>query len=70
VMSLSLGIMNLLPIPVLDGGHLVYYLAEAIRGKPLSERTLLVAQRLGIAVLGMLTLLAFYNDFHRMLLSH
>lgn len=70
IMSLSLGIMNLLPIPVLDGGHLVYYLAEAIRGKPLSERTLLVAQRLGIAVLGMLTLLAFYNDFHRMLLSH
>lgn len=70
VMSLSLGIMNLLPIPVLDGGHLVYYLAEAIRGKPLSERTLLVAQRLGIAVLGLLTLLAFYNDFHRMLLSH
>lgn len=69
IMSLSLGIMNLLPIPVLDGGHLVYYLVEAISGKPLSERTLLIAQRLGIALLGLLTLLAFYNDFYR-LLSH
>lgn len=69
IMSLSLGIMNLLPIPVLDGGHLVYYLIEAIAGKPLSERTLLIAQRLGIALLGLLTLLAFYNDFYR-LLSH
>lgn len=69
IMSLSLGIMNLLPIPVLDGGHLVYYLVEAITGKPLSERTLLMAQRLGIALLGLLTLLAFYNDFYR-LLSH
>lgn len=70
LMSLSLGIMNLLPIPVLDGGHLMYYVAEAIRGRPLSERTLLMGQRLGLVFLGLLTLLAVYNDLHRLILSH
>lgn len=70
VMSLSLGLLNLLPIPVLDGGHLVYYLAEAIRGRPLSDRTLSMGQRLGVVLLGLLTLLAFYNDLHRLLPSH
>lgn len=70
LLSLSLGILNLLPIPVLDGGHLVYYLAEAIRGRPLSDRTLLMGQRLGLVLLGLLTLLAFYNDLHRLLPSH
>lgn len=67
LVSISLGILNLLPIPVLDGGHLVYYIIEAIKGSPLSERSMIVGQNLGFAVLAGLMCLAFYNDISRIL---
>ncbi|MBK5943778.1 RIP metalloprotease RseP [Halorhodospira sp. 9621] len=67
VISISLGIINLLPIPILDGGHLLYFLTEAIRGKPVSERTQLIGQQVGIVILLGLMALAFYNDFERLL---
>jgi regulator of sigma E protease len=65
VVSISLGILNLLPIPLLDGGHLFFYAIEAIRRKPVSEDLLYVGQRLGIALLVGLMGLAFYNDLAR-----
>jgi len=67
VVSISLGVLNLLPIPILDGGHLLYYVIEAVKGSPLSERAMALGQRLGMAVLFGLMLLAFYNDFTRIL---
>ncbi len=69
LVSLSLAILNLLPIPVLDGGHLLYYLVELIKGSPVSEQTMVVGQYIGLALLFTLMGLAFYNDIHRMLLS-
>jgi len=60
--SLTLGILNLLPIPILDGGHIVYYLIELIKGKPLSERALIAGQYAGLALLMTLMGVAFYND--------
>ena len=69
VISLNLGLLNLLPIPVLDGGHLLYYLVELIKGSPVSEQTMVVGQYIGLALLFTLMGLAFYNDIHRMLLS-
>jgi len=67
VVSISLGVLNLLPIPVLDGGHLMYYIAEAIRGKPLPEAVQAWGQQIGIFLLACLMLLAFYNDITRIL---
>lgn len=64
--SISLGILNLLPIPILDGGHLVYYAIEAVRGKPVSERIQEMAARFGLAILGTLMLMAFYFDLLRL----
>ncbi|HEY0333631.1 MAG TPA: RIP metalloprotease RseP [Stenotrophomonas sp.] len=61
-MSLSLAILNLLPIPLLDGGHLLYYLIELVKGSPLSERAMAAGQYVGLAVLAGLMGLAFYND--------
>ena len=69
LVSLSLAILNLLPIPVLDGGHLLYYLVELVKGSPVSEQTMVVGQYIGIALLFTLMGLAFYNDIHRMLPS-
>ncbi|HEY8329419.1 MAG TPA: RIP metalloprotease RseP [Rhodanobacter sp.] len=69
LISLSLAILNLLPIPVLDGGHLLYYLVELIKGSPVSEQAMIVGQYIGLALLFTLMGLAFYNDIHRMLLS-
>jgi regulator of sigma E protease len=66
IVSISLGILNLLPIPVLDGGHLLYYLIEFVRGRPMSEEAQFVGQRLGIAMLVGLMSLAFYNDLARL----
>ena len=66
MVSLSLGILNLLPIPILDGGHLLYYLIELIKGKPLSERVLIAGQYLGLALLVTLMSMAFYNDIARL----
>ncbi|ROR32221.1 RIP metalloprotease RseP [Inmirania thermothiophila] len=67
VVSISLGIINLAPIPLLDGGHLLYYLIEAVKGSPLSEQAQMLGQRVGIAVLLALMGLAFYNDLARLL---
>lgn len=65
LVSLSLGVLNLLPVPVLDGGHLLYHSVELLRGKPLPARWLAAGQRVGIALLIALMLLALYNDIHR-----
>ena len=67
LVSISLGIVNLLPIPVLDGGHLMYYLAEIIKGSPVSERAMELGQKIGFALLFMLMAFALYNDIHRLL---
>ena len=64
--SVSLGVLNLLPIPLLDGGHLVYYFAEIVKGSPVSERTMEIGQRVGLALLLGLTFFAFYNDINRL----
>lgn len=66
VLSLSLCIMNLLPIPILDGGHLLYYLIEMIKGSPVSERVLVAGQYVGLVFLAGLMGLAFYNDIVRL----
>jgi regulator of sigma E protease len=66
LVSVSLGVLNLLPIPLLDGGHLVYYFAEIVKGRPVSERTMEIGQRLGLALLLGLTFFAFYNDINRL----
>jgi regulator of sigma E protease len=67
VVSISLGVLNLLPVPVLDGGHLLFYLAEAVLGRPLPERAQHWGQQIGIALLILLMMLAFYNDIVRLL---
>jgi len=66
LVSLSLGILNLMPVPVLDGGHLLYYLIEFLRGKPLSDDAMLWGQKVGIALLLGLMTIAFYNDLNRL----
>ncbi len=66
IVSISLGILNLLPIPLLDGGHLMYYLIELVQGRPVSEEVQFIGQRLGIAMLVCLMGLAFYNDLARL----
>ncbi|MFO8155569.1 MAG: RIP metalloprotease RseP [Thiohalospira sp.] len=66
VVSISLGIINLLPVPLLDGGHLMYYCVEFVKGSPVSERTEAIGQQIGIpAIIGLMTL-AFYNDLARL----
>ncbi|MEM7207117.1 MAG: RIP metalloprotease RseP [Pseudomonadota bacterium] len=67
IISISLGILNLLPIPILDGGHLLYFLIEWVKGSPLSENVQLAGQQLGIVLLGALMCLAFYNDIWRLM---
>ncbi|HEY6897228.1 MAG TPA: RIP metalloprotease RseP [Rhodocyclaceae bacterium] len=66
LISVSLGVLNLLPVPVLDGGHLMYYLAEFFKGSPVSERSLEIGQRLGLVLLGLLMAGALYNDLVRL----
>ena len=65
IVSISLGILNLLPIPMLDGGQVVYQVLEAFKGSPLSERAQLIGQQIGIAILVVLMSFAFYNDLAR-----
>ncbi len=67
MVSLSLAVMNLLPIPILDGGHLLYYLIELVKGSPVTERTLMMGQFVGLAMLVGLMGLAFFNDIHRLI---
>lgn len=67
IISISLGLLNLLPIPVLDGGHLMYFLYEALTGKEPSERVMVWGQQIGLGMIGLLMVLAFYNDIMRLL---
>jgi regulator of sigma E protease len=67
IVSVSLGVLNLLPIPILDGGHLLYYLAEAVTGNPVSEKVMIWGQQVGILMLFLLMSLAVYNDLGRLL---
>lgn len=69
LLSISIAVMNLLPIPVLDGGHLLYHMAELIRGEPLPDRVLEIGQRLGLGLLGALMFIAFFNDINRYLVG-
>ena len=65
IISVSLGVLNLVPVPLLDGGQVVYQLVEAVKGSPLSERAQNFGQQVGIALLVVLMSLAFYNDISR-----
>lgn len=65
LVSVSLGVLNLLPVPLLDGGHLVFYTVEIIKGSPLSEKVMAAGQRVGLTFLVLLMGLAFYNDLSR-----
>jgi len=67
LVSISLAVLNLLPIPMLDGGHLLYYLIEFLKGSPPAEWVIEWGQRAGVALLGLLTMLALYNDLMRLL---
>ena len=67
LISISLGVLNLLPIPLLDGGHLMYYTVEILKGSPVSDRVMEIGQRAGLAVLLFLMAFAFYNDINRLL---
>ena len=66
LVSVSIGVLNLLPIPVLDGGQLLYHIAELIKGSPLSEQAMEIGQRVGFALLIGLSAFAFYNDVFRL----
>lgn len=67
LISISLGVLNLLPIPVLDGGHLLYYTIEIIKGRPVSDRVMAIGQQIGLVALVMLMAFAFYNDITRLI---
>jgi regulator of sigma E protease len=66
LLSVNLGILNLLPIPILDGGHILFFSIEALRRKPLSPQARALAQQVGLAIILMLTALVFYNDIARL----
>jgi len=66
LISISLGVLNLLPVPILDGGHLMYYLVEIAKGSPVSDRVLDIGQRIGLALLFTLMAFAIYNDISRL----
>jgi regulator of sigma E protease len=67
LISISLGVLNLLPIPLLDGGHLMFYAVEVVKGAPVSERAMELGQRIGLALLLVVMAFAFYNDLNRLL---
>jgi len=69
VISINLGILNLLPVPILDGGHLLFFGIEAVRRKPLSANVMLICQRVGLALILTLMAFAIYNDFLRVFTS-
>jgi regulator of sigma E protease len=67
LVSISIGILNLLPIPILDGGHFMYYMVEFFTGKPVSEAVINIGQRVGFFLLGWMMVLALYNDMNRLI---
>ncbi|MBE0625045.1 MAG: RIP metalloprotease RseP [Burkholderiales bacterium] len=69
LISISLGVLNLLPIPLLDGGHLMYYTIEIFKGSPVSDRVMEFGQKLGLTLLLVLMAFAFYNDINRLISS-
>lgn len=70
LVSISIGVLNLLPIPVLDGGHLMYYIIEIFKGSPVSEQSMLVGQKIGFGLLGLLMTIAIFNDFNRLIVGY
>ena len=66
LISISLGVLNLLPIPLLDGGHLMYYALEVVKGSPVSDRVMELGQRVGLTLLLIMMAFAFYNDLNRL----
>lgn len=70
ILSINLGVLNLLPIPILDGGHLLFFLIEGILRKPLGERQREVAQQVGLVLLVGVMIFAFWNDLERIFFSH
>jgi len=66
LISISIGVLNLLPIPVLDGGHLMYYMVEILTGKPVPESVMIIGQKIGLSLIGFMMIIAFYNDINRM----
>ncbi|WP_129126369.1 RIP metalloprotease RseP [Geomonas oryzae] len=69
LLSVNLGVLNLLPVPILDGGHLAFFVIELVLGRPVSKRTREIAQQVGLVLLISLMMLAFYNDIARMFAS-
>jgi regulator of sigma E protease len=67
IISVSLGVLNLLPIPMLDGGHLFYYLIEVIKGGPVSETFEVRGQQIGVMILALLMMIALFNDIQRLM---
>jgi regulator of sigma E protease len=67
LISISLGVLNLLPIPLLDGGHLMYYVLEIFKGRPISDRAIEIGQHVGMALLFTLMAFALYNDIYRLI---
>ena len=67
IVSLSLGVLNLLPIPMLDGGHLLYYIVELVKGSPVSEKVEAIGMRVGMSLVGVLMVVAIYNDIGRLI---
>jgi regulator of sigma E protease len=67
LVSISLGVLNLLPVPVLDGGHLMYYMVEILKGSPVSDQAMEIGQKIGFALLGLLMVAALYNDINRLI---
>jgi regulator of sigma E protease len=67
LISISLGVLNLLPIPMLDGGHLMYYAVEVVRRRPVSDRVMAIGQQVGMGVLFVLMAFAIFNDIHRLI---
>jgi len=66
LISISIGVLNLLPIPILDGGHFMYYMVEFFTKKPVSEAVMNVGQKIGFILLGGIMVLALYNDINRL----
>ncbi len=67
LISVSLGVLNLLPVPLLDGGHLLYYVAEFLKGSPVSDQAWEIGQKIGIALLGTMMVIAIFNDINRLI---